>query len=136
MSKFEGQCEVFPITSPNISSDWDGIYKTLKSAYADLIAAKNTGYDDRTKLVMFSITGDWNEWALLFYNQNRLAVSNATYIKPWCPTVQSAIQLPTGISQISDQTVNVAARIDHLQSQINELQTLLSSTTSVSAKDE
>jgi len=78
MSKFAGQCEVFPITRPDISSDWDGIYKTLKSAYADLIAAKNAGYDDRTKLTMFSITGDWNEWALLFYNQNRLAVSNAT----------------------------------------------------------
>ena len=136
MSKFAGQCEAFPITRPDISSDWDGIYETLKSAYADLIATKNVGYDDRTKLFMCSITHYSNEWALLAYNQDRLAVSNAAYIKPCCPTVQSAIQLPTGISQISDQTVNVAARIDHLQSQINELQTLLSSTTPASAKDE
>uniref|UniRef100_A0A7C9D8V1 Uncharacterized protein n=1 Tax=Opuntia streptacantha TaxID=393608 RepID=A0A7C9D8V1_OPUST len=136
MAKFAGQCESFTIATPDLSADWDGIYETLKSAYADLIAAKNVGYDDRTKLFMCSITRESNEWALLSYNQDRLAVSNAAYIKPCCPTVQSAIQLPTGISQISNQTVDVAARIDHLQSQINELQTLLSSTTPVSTKDE
>ena len=114
MSKFAGQCEAFPIRKPDLSADWDHIYETLKSLYADLIAANNVGYDDRTKLFMCSITRNSNEWALLAYNQDRLAVSNAAYIKPCCPTVQSAIQLPTGISQISDQTVNVAARIDHL----------------------
>jgi len=136
MSKFAGKLKNFSTSRPNLTADWDDIYEQLKAAYADYIAAGIVSYDDRTKLFMIVIAHGWNEWSLLSYNLNRLAINSTAYVIDACPTARPTIRPPAGICHVSNQTVDIAAQINNLQEQIAKLHKLLLKTTTCSTRDE
>jgi hypothetical protein len=59
--------------SHQFMNDIDMVYEELKSSHAVFINSGKLFFDDRTKLFEICICDGWNEWAILSYNQCRIA---------------------------------------------------------------